>query len=192
MKNIILASKSPRRIEMLSRYFPDIKLYDPNIYENMEKDELPQTKVMKIAFEKANYVNNQIQEQGIIVAADTIVYLDKIMGKPKDRNEAYEMLQFLSGKTHSVFTGICLIDNTNNKKIVDYEETKVSFNKLEDSLIKKYLGTGEYKDKAGAYGIQGYGELLVNRIEGCYSNVVGLPISKLNKLMIEHFFFSIL
>src|SRR5690606_28176532 len=116
------------------------------------------------------------------IAADTIVYLNGIMGKPKNIDEAFHMLKSLSGKTHSVFTGICIIDTETNKKVVDYEKTIVEFNELSDEFIEKYLQTGEYTDKAGAYGIQGYGELLVKRIEGCYNNVKGLPITKLNNL----------
>ena len=97
------------------------------------------------------------------------------------------MLKFLSGKTHKVYTGICIIDSVNLRKVVDYEETFVEFNELSDDLIKSYLKTGEYADKAGGYGIQGYGELLVKGIDGCYNNVKGLPLTKLNNLLTKHF-----
>jgi len=192
MNKIILASKSPRRIEMLSKYLEDIKIYVSEIHESVNQNDLPQTTVMKIAFEKANAVLKVCEEQGIIIAADTIVYLDETMGKPKNYDEGFEMIKNLSGKEHKVFTGICIIDTVLNKKVVDYEETIVEFNILSDEQIIKYLNTGEYKDKAGSYGIQGYGEILVKKINGCYNNVKGLPLSKLNYLLKVHFSLELL
>ncbi|MGD9568490.1 MAG: nucleoside triphosphate pyrophosphatase [Sedimentibacter sp.] len=192
MKNIILASQSPRRIEMLKKYVKDIIIYAPDTEESMDDNDLPQTSVMKIALEKALKVADSCESKGIIIAADTVVYMDKIMGKPKDYNEGFEMLKALSGKEHSVFTGICIIDNEDKKKVVDFEETLVEFNELSDDFIRKYLETGEYKDKAGAYGIQGYGELLVKKINGCYNNVKGLPLTKLNNLLTKHFSHNLL
>ena len=192
MKKIILASKSPRRIEMMKRYIKDIIIFSPDMEEFVNEDDLPQTTVMKLSFEKAAKVSEQLTEQGLIIAADTIVYLDKIMGKPACYEEGFEMLKLLSNKIHKVFTGICIIDNVSGKKVVDYEETQVEFNELTDDFIKRYLVTGEYKDKAGAYGIQGYGELLVKSINGCYNNVKGLPINKLNNLLTKHFSHNLL
>ncbi len=187
MKKIILASKSPRRIEMLKRYVNDIIIYSPETEEHINYFDNPETSVMKVAFEKALKAYSECEEKGLIIAADTVVYLEKIMGKPKNEQEAFEMLNVLSGKSHYVLTGICLIDNTESKKIVDYEKTKVVFNDLTHDFIKRYLRTNEYIDKAGAYGIQGYGELLVKEIHGCYNNVKGLPITKLNTLLSKHF-----
>lgn len=192
MKKIILASKSPRRIEMLSRYCEDIKIYIPEIDELVNENDMPQTTVMKIAFEKANAVLKICDKQGLIISADTIVYLEKTMGKPCDLNEAYDMINSLSGKSHKVFTGVCICDTVTNKKIVDYEVTEVVFNDLNHDDINSYLNTGEYKDKAGSYGIQGYGELLVKKINGCYNNVKGLPLNKLNYLLKKHFSSSLL
>ncbi len=114
------------------------------------------------------------------------------MGKPKNEKEAYEMLSLLSGKAHCVYTGICIIDAENSKKVVDYEKTTVVFNELTKELIERYLKTNEYIDKAGAYGIQGYGELLVKEIHGCYNNVKGLPLTKLNNLLTKHFSINLL
>ncbi|WMJ75882.1 MULTISPECIES: nucleoside triphosphate pyrophosphatase [unclassified Sedimentibacter] len=192
MRNIILASKSPRRIEMLEKYVKNLKIFSPDMEESVDENDLPETTVMRLAFEKAAKVAETCDEKGIIIAADTVVYLDTIMGKPNDYDEGFEMLKLLSGKTHKVFTGICIIDNENNRKVVDYEETLVEFNKLSDNFIKRYLDTGEYGDKAGAYGIQGYGELLVKGIHGCYNNVKGMPLSKLNKLLAKHFSYNLL
>lgn len=191
MKKIVLASNSPRRIEMMKKYV-DIITYTPDIEEKVNSFDYPQTTVMKVAFEKALNVCLKYKENALIIAADTIVYLDEIMGKPKDETEAYKMLSLLSGKTHYVFTGICIIDTESSKKIVDYEKTQVVFNELTEGLIKRYLKTYEYLDKAGAYGIQGYGELLVKEIHGCYNNVKGLPIAKLNNLLSKHFSYDLL
>ena len=191
MKIIVLAWSSPRRIEMMKKYV-DIITYIPDIVEKVNSFDYPQTTVMKVAFEKALNVYLKYKENALIIAADTIVYLDEIMGKPKDEAEAYKMLSLLSGKTHYVFTGICIIDTESSKKIVDYEKTQVVFNELTEGLIKRYLKTYEYLDKAGAYGIQGYGELLVKEIHGCYNNVKGLPIAKLNNLLSKHFSYDLL
>jgi septum formation protein len=187
MGKLILASRSPRRIEMLKRYFNDIKIIEPKTEEVINDYDKPQTAVMKVAFEKADWVKKYSGESGIIIAADTIVYFGSILGKPKDYAEGFETLRLLSGKTHKVFTGLCIIDAESGKKIIDYEETSVTFKELNDGFIKRYLDTGEYKDKAGSYGIQGYGELLVEKIEGCYNNVKGLPLTKLNNLLEKHF-----
>jgi len=172
---------------MLSKYFENVKVYPSDIFENVNEHDLPETTVMKIAFEKAMKVYNECRDEGLIISADTIVFLDKILGKPNDFQDGFNMLKMLSGKTHSVFTGFCVIDNVTGRKVVDYEETFVEFNELSDDFIIKYLNTGEYIDKAGAYGIQGYGELLVKKINGCYNNVKGLPMNKLNNIMTKHF-----
>ncbi len=187
MKKIILASKSPRRIEMLKRYVDDIIIQSSDTEEKINSFDLPQTTVMKVAFEKALDVYSKCQEKGLIIAADTLVYLDQVMGKPKNEDEAFQMLKSLSGKSHYVFTGICIIDTEESKKIVDYEKTCVVFNDYTEDFISSYLKTKEYVDKAGAYGIQGYGELLVKEIHGCYNNVKGLPITKLNTILSKHF-----
>ncbi len=192
MKKIILASKSPRRIEMLKRYVNDLIIYSPDTIETVNPFDKPETSVMKVAFEKALKAYSDCEEKGLIIAADTIVYSEQIMGKPKNEKEAFEMLKALSGKSHCVFTGICIMDTIEHKKIVDYECTKVVFNELTHDFIKRYLNTNEYIDKAGAYGIQGYGELLVQEIHGCYNNVKGLPITKLNTILSKHFSINLL
>ncbi|WP_312831453.1 Maf family protein [Sedimentibacter saalensis] len=192
MKNIILASKSPRRIEMLSKYLENIIVYSPDTDERVNDLDLPEITVMKIAFEKAWKASCDFEIKGVIIAADTVVFLDKIMGKPKDYEEAFSMLKSLSGKTHSVYTGICIIDSENGTKVVDYEKTFVEFNHLTDDFIRRYLETGEHLDKAGAYGIQGFGELMVKKIDGCYNNVKGLPLTKLNTILTKHFSLKLL
>lgn len=192
MKNIVLASKSPRRIEMLSKYLNNIIVFSPDTDEFVNELDIPETTVMKIAFEKAWKASCDCEIKGIIIAADTVVYLDKIMGKPKDNEEAFTMLKSLSGKTHRVYTGICIMDSEDNTKVVDYEKTLVEFNLLSDDFIRRYLETNEHVDKAGAYGIQGFGELMVKKIDGCYNNVKGLPLTKLNNILSKHFSLDLL
>ena len=195
MKKIILASKSPRRIEMLSKYLDNIRVISADIEEIVNPHDTPQTTTMKIAFEKASAARDLLinqKEEGLIISADTIVYLEHVMGKPESYEDAFNTLRYLSGKEHSVYTGICILDIMSNKKVVDYEETAVVFNHLTDDDIRNYLKTKEYEDKAGSYGIQGYGELLVKKIDGCYNNVVGLQLNKLNILLKKHFSCSLL
>lgn len=115
-----------------------------------------------------------------------------ILGKPKDEWDSFNMIKLLSGREHNVVTGISIIEADSNIKIIDYEKTKVVFRKLSDDKIKNYIETNEYEDKAGGYGIQGYGEILVERIEGCYSNVVGMPVFKLDYLLEKYFNISLL
>jgi len=114
----------------------------------------------------------------VVLAADTVVCIDNtILGKPKDRDEAFNMLKLLSGRRHEVFTGYCVLHS--GKEICGFERTSVYFRQLDDDMINKYIETGEPFDKAGAYGIQGKGALLVERIDGDYFNVVGLPVSRI-------------
>lgn len=187
MKKIVLASSSPRRREILEKYNVDFQIFKSHISEKISFNDEPFQVVMSLAFQKAEDISNGLDFDAIVLAADTIVYLDKVIGKPKDELDAYRILESLSGKEHSVITGIAIIDTSLGKKVVDYEITKVKFRELQPEKINRYLSTEEFKDKAGAYGIQGYGEILVDWIEGSYSNVVGLPIVKVDKLLERHF-----
>lgn len=190
MKKIILASASPRRSEILKEYDLEIDIIPADVGEIVRLDEKPEQIAMALAFEKAYSVSLNIKDQ-VILAADTIVVLgNKILGKPRDRQEAFEMLMSLSGKEHRVVTGISIIKG--NKKIIDYESTLVKFRELSSEQIIKYIDTKEPMDKAGAYGIQGYGKILVEKINGSYSNVVGLPIVKTDFLLTRFFDIQIL
>ena len=141
--------------------------------------------VLTLSKEKAQSVSHQI-DKGIILGADTIVVLDgEIMGKPQNKEEAFLILKKLSGKTHKVYTGITLLNKYNEKMISAYDCTEVKFNQLEDEKIMAYINTGEPMDKAGAYGIQGMGSFLVERIEGNLDNVIGLPTGKLKEMLIK-------
>lgn len=189
---IILASGSPRRKEMLERFNLDPVIIKSNIVEKIDIGQEPIQIAMSLAFEKAHQVSNRFRDD-IVIGADTIVVSEGvILGKPKDEEDAFKMLKSLSSKTHEVITGICIIDQSNDLKFVDYESTKVKFKPLSDRLIRSYLYTDEYKDKAGSYAIQGKGAVLVEKINGCYSNVVGLPLSKLDYLLSRFFNLNIL
>lgn len=185
--NIILASASPRRKEILENANVKFKIMSSDIEELTLDGESPCQMVMRLAFEKGIDIANK-QKSDLVISADTIVVLDnKVLGKPKDEKEARYMIESLSGKTHQVITGISLINLENNKKIIDYVISNVKFKNLSEEDINDYISTNESLDKAGAYGIQGYGALLVDEIQGDYFNIVGLPISRLSDLLKKHF-----
>jgi len=193
MTSIILASSSPRRRELLSNFNINTVIVKPNVGEKVLEGEAPEQVAMSLSFEKASEVAKVFSNGDIILGADTIVWCDgKILGKPKDEDEAMEMIKFLNNKEHEVITGLCLIKAGTNLKIIDYERTIVKFRNLSYHKIERYIKTKEYADKAGAYGIQGYGSLLVEYIRGCYFNIVGLPIVKLDYLLDKYFNVSLL
>ena len=176
---IILASKSPRRQELLKYITEDFTVKTAEVDEALPDGISPKEAVLYLSKIKAVPFEN---ENGIIIGADTVVAIDGvILGKPDGKSDAKAMLRLLSGKTHSVFTGVTVIKNKEYHSFA--VETKVTFFELSDSEIEAYVNTLEPLDKAGAYGIQGYGSLLVEKIDGDYFNVVGLPVSKLNRLL---------
>lgn len=184
---IILASKSPRRREILENTKVRFSIEESQIDEVIKLNELPKETVMRLAYEKALDVANR-NRNSLVIGADTIVVInDTILGKPKDDIEAFSMLKLLSGKTHYVITGFALINLSLDKKIIDCQVSQVTFKELSEQCIKDYLQTKESLDKAGAYGIQGYGGLLVENIQGDYFNIVGLPISKISDYLKDHF-----
>ena len=184
---IILASKSPRRREILENTKVRFSIKESQIDETIKLNESPKDTVKRLAYEKALDVAKN-NEDALVIGADTVVVIDdKILGKPKDETEAYNMIKLLSGKTHYVITGFALINLSLNKKIVDCQISQVTFKELSEATIKDYIQTKESLDKAGAYGIQGYGGLLVKNIQGDYFNIVGLPISKISDLLKDHF-----
>jgi len=179
---IILASNSPRRREILSQLGVQYDVI-PADYEEKSENNNPYELVMLFAENKAKSVAESIKEKALVIGADTIVYKDEVMGKPKSKADAAGMLKKLSGSTHSVITGISVIQTPEMKIITDYEETIVRFKDISESEIDAYVRSGEPADKAGAYAIQGLGSLLVQGIEGCYFNVVGLPVYKLSVIL---------
>lgn len=187
MKKIILASGSPRRKEILELVNLDFEIMVGDLDEKVNEFESPHAVVSALAFEKGFDVARKITEDSIVIASDTIVYKDEILGKPVDENDAFNMLSKLRGSVHSVYTGICVIETGTNKKIVDVVETKVFTKNYSDEKIWRYIKSGEVWGKAGAYAIQGKGSTLIDHIEGDFYNVVGLPISRLEDIFKEHF-----
>jgi septum formation protein len=151
-----------------------------DLNEEVLDGEHPIQTVKRLALHKANAALLKVKD-GIVITADTIVVLDdKIIGKPKNEKDAFEILSKLSGRTHTVYTGFVVNNLTKNKKNIDYVCTDVTFRKLSSKEIRDYIKTGSPMDKAGAYGIQDdFGAVFVQKINGCYYNVVGLPLEKL-------------
>ena len=178
---IILASQSPRRRELMKYITDDFEVKVSDVDETLPDGVTPSGAVMYLSKIKARPFAS---DGATVIGADTVVAIDgKILGKPADKADAAAMLGELSGKTHSVFTGVTVIKN--GAEHTFYCETKVEFYPLTDDEIERYIATGEPLDKAGAYGIQGYGSLLVKGIEGDYFNVVGLPVSRLCRLLTD-------
>lgn len=190
MQKIILASESPRRREMLSAFNLDLTFVAPTCEEIMDAHH-PVSTVMALAFQKAYQVAKLYPDQ-VVIGADTVVFKDIILGKPKDRSDAYAMLKSLSGHWHSVYTGIAIVNLDQGIKCIDVVETKVKMMHLKHETIECYLDTLEPMDKAGAYGIQGKGSLLIEGIQGDYFNVVGLPIHLLSKHLKAYFNINLL
>lgn len=185
--NIVLASASERRQELLKRIFEDFKI----TVSDFDESSIRFTGncgeyVSKLALGKAQDVANKETGENIIIGCDTIVYFnDAILGKPKDKDEAIKMLKSLSGNIHKVYSGIAIVDTASGIIKTDYVCTEVCFSKLSDKQIYDYVASREPMDKAGAYGIQGKGGLFVEKIHGCYYNVVGLPINRLYNMLKE-------
>lgn len=180
---IILASNSPRRRELL-RQIGVVFTSDPaDVDERVLPDETPEGYAVRVSLDKARVAAARAGG-GIVIAADTIVVVDEeILGKPADERDAARMLARLSGRMHRVITGIAIIDAATGKNLTGTSVTRVWFRDLPREEIQAYVKTGEPLDKAGAYGIQEKGALLVDKIEGCYFNVVGLPLSLLGKML---------
>lgn len=184
---MILASQSPRRYELLSDAGFSLEVVPADIDETRLPGEKPVDLVLRLAAEKAEAVRSQLSrrpDDGLLVAADTIVWMGgEALGKPRDAEDARRMLEELSGRTHCVSTGVCAMalaaDGSCTTQAQFVETTEVTFWDLSKEEVDAYVATGEPLDKAGAYGIQGAGRLLVRGISGDYSNVVGLPIARL-------------
>lgn len=179
-KRVILASKSPRRKELLSLICDSFEVMPADIDESVPKN-IP-------AEEAAEYISTQkafaIDSEDVIIACDTVVIVDgKILGKPSDRQNGFEMLSELSGKTHSVISGVCI--RYKGESVSFSQKSLVTFYELTDEEINDYLDSGEPFDKAGGYGIQGLGSLLVKEFSGDFFNIVGLPVARLRRSLSE-------
>ena len=181
--DIILASKSPRRRALLEQMgVKDFRILTPDIDEHMDRELPPAELVRQISLEKAQAVAAQADPNAVIIAADTVVALDGVVvGKPADEEEAFRMLSLLSGNRHQVYTGLTVLRG--EQVFSQWEETSVTFRPLTAEEIEAYIATGEPMDKAGAYGIQGYGALFIEGISGDYYNVMGLPVCRLGQIL---------
>jgi len=185
-RNIILASKSPRRKELLENIGLKFSVKPAETDEVHRGVEGFGNIVMDIAEQKGEAVKELMFHERLIIASDTIVVINEhILNKPDDRDHAFEMLRTLSGEVHSVFTSLYVTDAYLKKTIKEFTETKVEFYKLTDEQINAYLDTHEPFDKAGAYGIQGYGSKFIKKIDGCFFSVMGFPVPLFSQKMYE-------
>ncbi len=186
-RHIILASTSPRRSELVSSLHIPFEVVPSHADETTPENWTPEQIVTELAKRKADAVYRSLNpsgRQGVIVGSDTIVVRDNtVLGKPKDEQEAASMIRSLQGRSHKVYTGVACMDSVTGETRVDYRMTVVTMRSLTEEQIVAYASSGEGLDKAGAYGIQGLGATIVSGIEGCYFNVVGLPLSLLAEML---------
>ncbi len=179
---LVLASTSPRRASLLRQLGIAFDVVDPGDAENSESSD-PITRVRENALKKAEAVSARYHDR-IVVAADTIVVLDgKIIEKPKDADDAKRMLRVLGGRIHTVISAVVVVVKERSQCDIQTEETKVSMRRLNEEEIEAYVATGEPMDKAGAYAAQGIGAVIIEGVEGCFYNVVGLPLSLLHDML---------
>jgi septum formation protein len=176
--DIVLASKSPRRIELLKMIGMKFKVHPSNVEEIYRDNLKPVEYVIKNAQEKNKSIAGRYTSS-LIISADTIVVLNnEVLEKPHDKDQAFKILKKLSGRTHEVITGFGISLNSFTKSVFDYEITKVIFRDVSDEEIESYCSSGEPFDKAGGYGAQGIGSMIIEKVDGCFFNVVGLPLTK--------------
>ena len=182
---LILASKSPRRYDLLKQLGLDFEVIPSKIEEDFVPNESPREHVIRLAEAKAMDVSNRYIDCWVI-GADTIVYIDgQILGKPRNKEEAREMLRLISGKEHRVLTGISVRHSNKGKGECETVETAVRVKVLSQAEMDWYVRTGEPFDKAGGYGIQGIGSFMIESINGSYTNVVGLPLCELMQILVR-------
>ncbi|MNO62652.1 Septum formation protein Maf [compost metagenome] len=193
LRRVILASTSPRRKELVASLNIPYDIVPSHADETTPENWSPKQIVTELAKRKAEAVRHSLNssgsgsEAGVIVGSDTIVVMDGVvLGKPKNEDEAASMISSLQGRSHTVYTGVACIDSKTGEMLVDYRSTEVTMRSLTKEEVLAYARSGEGLDKAGAYAIQGLGATLVTGIQGCYFNVVGLPLSLLAQ-MLEHF-----
>ncbi|MEW6506879.1 MAG: Maf family protein [Bacteroidota bacterium] len=183
---IYLASRSPRRKKLLKQLGIKFRAFAVDFNEEILDGEHPVQTVKRLAEHKSRLAVVKVSK-GIVITADTIVVLNnEIIGKPKNKKDAFNILSRLSAKTHQVYTGFVVFNTVSKKKILGYEKTSVTFKRLTKKEMYDYIKSGSPMDKAGAYGIQDdFGAVFVKRINGCYYNVVGLPLAKLYKSLVD-------
>lgn len=177
---LILASQSPRRKDLLGLFHHPFIIRVADIDETMDPQLSPQQEVARVSLAKANAVPRDPDD--VVIAADTIVVCDgQVLGKPVDENDAFRMLRLLSGRDHQVMTGMTVLRGTSC--VTSTEITDIHFRDLSDGEIRNYIRTGEPMDKAGSYGIQGGAALFTEKISGDYYNVMGLPVCRLGQIL---------
>lgn len=191
MHQLVLASQSPRRLNLLQEagYKVDTSLV--KVSENIDENLNPQSVVTSLAMQKAvSCFETNPEWRGqrkLILSADTLVFLDQSpLGKPENEQDAFDMLGRLSGSEHQVLTGVCFIDTELQTFVLDYDLSRVFFRTLRDQEIWDYIKTGEPMDKAGAYGIQGLAKKFVKKVEGSFTNIVGLPMEVVQKVLVKN------
>ena len=181
---LILASSSPRRQDLLRSAGFEFEVRPSSVAEESLPGEAPVAFVRRLACEKARKVAVESPAESLVLGADTSVVVDgDILGKPADPEDASRMLRMLSGRSHEVLTGVCLVRAPSRLEALEHSSTLVWFRELSDAEIRDYVASGEPFDKAGAYAIQGRASRFVTRIDGCYSNVVGLPVSLADRML---------
>jgi septum formation protein len=187
---LILASSSPRRQELIRLLGLEVDVVPSDAEEDVNEDWTPAMIVERLSLRKAKAVAARLAkgEEGIIVGSDTIVVLDgRVLGKPTDEADAEAMLSALQGREHQVYSGVALVDALTGRSAVAHRATRVWMKAMDEARVRRYIATGEPRDKAGAYAIQGIGAMLVERMEGDYFNVVGLPVSLVADLLESSF-----
>lgn len=187
-KKIILASASPRRVELISKLVPSFDILPTNADENQNGISSAKDLVMFLALKKCQYciTHNAIDYNSLIISADTVVYCNGILGKPKSKADARNMIESISGRTHSVYTGVAIYDASSKRFDVFYDRSDVTVKRLSKEEIEEYIESDEPYDKAGSYAIQGTFGQYVESISGNYENIVGLPIQKLAKHLSDY------
>ena len=184
-QKFILASSSPRRLKLLQQIGINPEVIHPVVNETEVNTRNAVDSVVSLSKLKANAVADKVDE-GIIIGADTIVTIDdEILGKPSNSEDAQSMLRKLSGNLHKVLTAFCLRNASNGQMVTEIEETSVIFRRLTEEEIRSYILKEQPFDKAGSYGIQDSGALFVDRIEGCYNNIVGFPLTRFYKVITD-------
>lgn len=189
MRKIVLASASPRRKELLENIGCKFSVVISDADESgIPKDLDPGTYVRELSLLKATQAAKYVDKNTLVIGADTVVESNgRILGKPKDKEEAFEMLRAMSGKTHYVYTGITVVDTGDMRAVSQYEKTAVTMREIPDREINHYINNFNVLDKAGAYGIQEYASVFVSRIEGDYFNIVGLPLCRLSEMISKEY-----
>jgi septum formation protein len=183
-KHVVLASASPRRSELLREMGIDFEVVPPRVDERFREGADPSQEAQRLAAAKADEVARRVREPAVILAADTVVALEgRIIGKPADREHAVEMLRRLSGTRHHVITGLCVLETSSGRRVIESVSTAVTMTRMTEEQIRTYVESGEADGKAGAYAIQETADRYVERVEGSFTNVVGLPTERLEEIL---------